>query len=38
MSITGSSSIRRSGRTDASDLTVSVNVLMPVSEPLSAVE
>ncbi len=29
--------MRRSGRTDVSDLKVSINALTPVSEPLSAV-
>jgi hypothetical protein len=30
--------MRRAGRTDVSDLAVSVNTLTPVSEPLYAVE
>jgi hypothetical protein len=35
--IGGLPKMRRAGRTDVSDLTVSVNSLTPVSEPLYAV-
>jgi hypothetical protein len=35
--IEGLPKMRRAGRTDVSDLEVSINAHMPVSEPLSAV-